>query len=178
MADDDGDIPDDLPAADGLWTQAHLEAPFTAYSIQQSYVRNPGITLSPVAGPPGTPADVIQVCAPYGAKVVSWTACRIGLRPLVPDSAPNIDNHVLAHEVVTTHEPVTSEDGQTKLFVISGTYVYLNLLPLVPASDGLAMGAPPYDRTPGASNVLGPEWYTKNILTGDTQPNGIKNIKG
>ena|SRR5436190_3669199 len=178
---EEGIIPPDIDTIDGLWAAAHIAAPFPSWSMTQSHFRDQGVLLSPVAGPPGTKADVIQVCAPFGGKIVNFTAVRIGMPPIVPDSAPSIDNYVLSKEFVNTHAPLLSEDGQTQLHVVTGTYIYLALLPLTP-QDGFPMGTTPYTTVPASINILGPQFFSKTLLGGDPQPVNIKNqpfnIKG
>src|SRR5438045_7280278 len=112
-----------IPETANLWsTEETREAPYTTYSMSVTYLNVQGRIQTPVAGPPGTPCEVIQVSAPTGVKVVSWTAARDGAVPTVPDPATVDPNNILLSYQITPAVPVLMANGQNHRWLMSGVY--------------------------------------------------------
>jgi hypothetical protein len=155
-----------MPAAN--WSLEHQAAPYTDYTVETTFDSDAGILQSPVAGPAGTPSDIIQVSAPYDIMIVKWTAKRIGRKPLVPSPLrPNDPNAVLKSKTIVPLAPMMDPDGKTKIYRVSGVYVYQLLLPVEYVNVGYyTMGAPPFQTTgkADAENVLGGEDFSTLIV--------------
>lgn len=164
------DAPAPPTVTDGLWSAEHLQASYTDYTIETFYGNDTGILQSPVAGPPGTPSDMIQVCAAYDQMIIKWMATRVGLKPTVPSPLrPNDANAVLKSKQITPLAPLLDSDGKTKIYRVSGIYIYNLLLPAEVVNNGYLnypMGAPPYQTTGKGdnSNVLQNGNFSTNIV--------------
>lgn len=148
------------------WSVSQRSAPYTAYCIEIEYVEKRGVLQLPVAadGPTPVEAEIIQLHAPSGRVEVRWTATRSGLPPEVPDAEPPSGSPlVLKEKFVSPMAPVLLENGQKRLYVVSGRYTYASILPW-DATKGYPMGGPPYDSKVYLENVLGPELFRQMVF--------------
>jgi hypothetical protein len=131
---------------------------------QISYLFASGALLMPVQGPPGTPAKIVNVCAPYGQKVVSWCAKRPNAMPTIPDPNPSSSNETLASSQIKPTVPTRTIGGGVE-FMIEGQYNFLLTKPLG-RNDTLPMGHMP----------LGVDPYTGNTTNGAPSAVPVYNI--
>jgi hypothetical protein len=151
-----------LPTAPGLLSSDYLEGPDTVYDIQEEFTGNEGVLLMPVAGPPGTPASIIQASAPYGYRIVRWVAERLGARVIVPSRRPR-ENEVLHSWRIVPKNPVLTDDLRTYIYRTEGEYCFALLSP-PSEQDALPMGAPPTYTTQLAENSIQPSDYRQGII--------------
>src|SRR5574341_667521 len=82
------------PGDTGRFAIEHLAVPNLGWKLVIEYFWFNGIAQMPVARPPGSPNDIpcklVRLHAPYGKKVVSWTAKRFGEMPKMP--SPETDD--------------------------------------------------------------------------------------
>lgn len=156
----------EIPAEDSLWSEEHLRARYTQYTVTKTFHWNNGTLQVPIAAPvAGTlvECEVVSHSAPYGSLVVQWMAEREGEKPMLPDPQPtdlNLELESFTHSFVTSK---MSEDGKTRIFLASGTIVYICKTP-VPPSSGFPFAAVPYETTPKASNVYLASDFSQNII--------------
>src|SRR5690348_13078693 len=116
----------------------------TNYSIYVGYFWDYGLQPSPLAGPPGTPLQVIAEHAPVCYKYVNFIAqAQDGIDPQAPDWNTNNSNEVLARKALSAPFKTDLGDGGT-MTTIAGVYIYLLLVP--PSdTDQLPCALPPWD---------------------------------
>jgi hypothetical protein len=144
----------------GQFSQAHEDSPYEYYTCKITYYWNSGkkqlpiakddmATDPPVAGQMAQrqKAAIVQVCAPYGWKLVQWASQRDGDHPHVPPPDPSDDNFVLMDGGCTVDPPMLTTDANTHLYRAQGYYLFAMIQP-VWFKDGLDMGATPYDNSP------------------------------
>jgi hypothetical protein len=154
------------PGGSTLWTAEHQQHPYTQYIIKVDYLWDNGVLQLPMAEPAeGTlvECEVVHHCAPYGKKVVSWTATRAGVKPILPDPTPQDDNEELEGFVVSPLSSVLQADGVTKMYKVTGVYTYILKTP-VPPSSGFQFAAVPFDQTPKASNRYESSDFSTNLI--------------
>lgn len=152
------------PPPANLFAPENEPHPYRRYDIQTTYVKDNGTLLMPIAGPPGTPAAVIQVCAPYGRKIVDWTLERQGADPEPPAPTDDPDQGiVLERQEIRPLSKLLMADGLTHVHRMTGQYVYLLTLPQ-DETGPLQIGSPPYDLTPPEENIVSPGQYKPGII--------------
>lgn len=124
----------------------------TQWSIATRYETRGGVGHLPVAAPAPAPTQVVQLVAPRSTRVVRWTAERVGAWPFCPDWRTGSGNEVLSYRSVVPQAPAVGPGG-TRVFRVSGLYVYLLLNELVPGAT-LPAGVPPYSTASPADNTL------------------------
>lgn len=125
------------------------------------FIHRSGKLSVPVAGPDGTPCEIVQVSAPYGMKITKLDYIRFGLMPLVPGPEGSDPNVVyLGGEVDLENQ--TGNDGVRKWYRVSGFYYYALLKPVFTAS-GLPFGVSPSDRDDPKDMVLPPEAFVDTM---------------
>lgn len=155
------------------FTQAQLENPYEAYETETEYIWDSGLCQLPIAVDPGfiTPASglesrpacaIVRMCAPFGQKIVRWSAARQGYMPQVPSPSYDNPNEVPTSVRVRVHTPPLDDAGAQRLFKAEGVYVYLLIEPRFPL-DGFPIGTTPYDVTAKDVYVLGPENYDPSL---------------
>jgi hypothetical protein len=98
---------------------------FEANDASNLYERDEGILVLPIAGPPGTPAAIIQVHAPYGIRRVKWEAAKRGVPPPIPTPKDTPSGDKILSSSIVVHQP-RPEVSQSKLgFAMEGEYVYV-----------------------------------------------------
>ncbi len=130
-------------------------------SLITRYVQTSGKMAVAVQGVDGTPCEVLQVSAPYGAKIVKFDVIRFGLMPLVPGPEASDANVVYLTGEVDVEEQ-TGLDGIRKWYRVSGWYLYAFLKPVFTAS-GLPFGVKPIDRDNPPDMVLPPEAFVDTM---------------
>ncbi len=135
--------PDDTSGT--LWDYDETDggAGYNDYKITHRYETKSGVYATPVAGPPGTPPDIIVVHAPMVTKVARWTVERTGAQPNPPSSDTQNPGDVLLYSSVEPAAPALQGDGYTAVWRVSGTYAYVLAQGLNP-TDPYQAGAPPY----------------------------------
>ncbi|HWG47708.1 MAG TPA: hypothetical protein VN688_33395 [Gemmataceae bacterium] len=141
----------------------------TVYAAYVSYVWDYGIEGTPIAGPPGTPCEVISDHAPTCWKIVNWCVQSYDGNPLPLDPDTGTSNEVVKLKAIGA--PFKSEmvDG-TPVMTIAGTYVYIVLVP--PSdTDPLVIGTPPYD--PSLWTVINPSDFVKALAGAQVTLGGL-----
>jgi hypothetical protein len=87
--------------------------------------------------------ETVQVSQPYGQRIVTFTIARLNKLSNAP-IIENNPNETLSDASVVTYAPTLYKDGITRLYRISGQYVYDQSAPVY-ETDGLDMGASPAD---------------------------------
>jgi hypothetical protein len=137
--------------------------PYRVYTLAPSFRVHSGLVQLPVAGPPGTAAVFVRLCAPSGEKVVHYEAVRDGAWPEVPmPEMSQSGNEVFLHADITPQTPIPI-DGERFRYSLSGDYIYGLKVPNTP-QDGFPTGMGPMmtDGAPGA--FCGPENFSATIL--------------
>jgi len=136
---------------------------YTDYEIDGRYDTDNGLLIIPVAGPPGTAAEVVRVHAPYTTKSVKWTAERGGTPPTLPSANTGVANEMLAHKTVFGIAPGIDLFGTAHIYRNSGEYFYLMPVPKAD-TDPLVFGKLPYDITPSVSSPVLSSQFDLTIL--------------
>jgi hypothetical protein len=144
--------------------------PYHEYSISKVVFDDAGVEVTPVGGPPGTPASVTRRCAPYGWMVIRWSSKRIGGIPLIPSRDLQDPNAVYDHGWKAFAAPGYFVDG-TKCISIEGCYFYKLRLPYA-ETDAIAVGSAPYSSELVADTTIGGESYLRTILGPNLPPLG------
>jgi hypothetical protein len=92
-----------------------------------------GNYICPVAGPPGTPPQILNVHAGYSCRVVPWTVERVGSKPRIPSPLPVSPYEFLLSAVYVEENPILGPQGHY-IFRYSGTYVFGQLF--IPTDTG------------------------------------------
>lgn len=147
-----------------------IQSPYDFYRVRTFRDRDTGIRKMPVAGTrvPPSPAEIIQVCSPFGRKVVAYACRRSLVKPELPQAEPDSANQVLRYE---SHEEEALDldvDGGTFFYVCWGMYVYEYLIPLSPSTgQPLSFGQPPtFDGSTGSHQIT-PSDFIPGITQGD-----------
>ncbi len=151
-----------------LFTQDHLKVPYEWYSQTIRYVYDAGILQIPIAkaftAGQKPAASIVQVVAPFGAKILKFSSSRIGLLPNVPSPvSPNPANEILSRMIVDVETPVLLPDGVNHITKAEGTYIYVLKQPIVAGSDSLRMGGTPIDATSADSNLFSPGQFVSGL---------------
>jgi hypothetical protein len=139
---------------------------YKEFSQQTSYIGSTGIFACPVAGPPGTPAEIIQLHAPVGGKAVAWSATRLSGMPQLPDPSPQNNNEALASYQIKPSCPSWATEG-SPIVHVEGEYLYVYALPMS-HRDQLPMGVSPIDSLSGQATTLQPSDFSMRLLSGPT----------
>lgn len=135
-----------------------------------------GIRLMPVAGPPGTPPELIRIHSGFSWRKVQWTAARVGAVPICPLPRPNA-NEVLARAIIKPLTPTVTQNG-VRIYRTSGWYLYLmGAMPVI-GTDRLSAGSAPWDGNSSSQNDVQTALFNATDLdaTGAV-PANIPNIK-
>lgn len=158
-----------LSSLQNLFVNENVACPYTTYKAKTTYYFNAGTLLAPVAAPERaggerTPAEIIQVSAPYGGKVVQYVAERQGKAPQVPSPEPNGNNQVLYTAEIVTESPDLMTEGRTYLYRVSGTYAYHFRQPVAFQDGRFYMGGAPFDLTPPSTHILSPGDFNRELM--------------
>lgn len=135
------------------WSASHQLAPYQLYALTIDYDDTFQIIPQPLAAPDGTQVKHIKLQSAYTLVTVRWAGVRSGEHPEVPNPAPPAgSNFVLISRRTSPEAPRLSPDGNTRLYAISGAYVYSLTNPTV-GVGGLPMGRLPSDATTAALYV-------------------------
>lgn len=161
-----------------LFTPDHLVFPYLLYDLDIEYIWDNGQLQAPVspqdeslpvsetlpANRQATPS--IQVAAPYGRKIVRFNVARRGVMPVVPYAWPQVSNEILVYAITKPYAPKMAEDGMSRIYQVSGLYIY-NLLQPYWQTDNIMTG--------GATDVC-TDSPNQNILPPDNYWNGFTNL--
>lgn len=161
-------------------SQAHLAGPYLRYDLRVEYLYDSGTLQLPVAyttaqeqdnATPAEqqtyqnrpPAEVVQVCKPYGRKVVTFDIIRIALEPVAPDPTTSNPNEVLKRAKVKPYAPKLHVNGIDYLFRIRGRYVYDLYRPYF-TSDSLSSGTTQIDNSTVSDNLTSPSNFRQGLV--------------
>lgn len=147
----------------GLFTPDQYDAPYTLFESRNRYIYQSGLEMMPVAAAPASTgaqqprARVVRLAAPFGFRVFTWAACRLGKKPKLPDPAvQDSANEVLLYAEICPSPPELDSSASVHVYFAEGCYVYGLLVPLL-NQNPLRMGTTPYDRTSDGDNYYGPQ---------------------
>lgn len=169
VVNDPGSTTTPLPplVADQFTDARYLES-----AIDSDYIIDEGVLQVPVAGPPGTPCEIIRVHAPMCRRVVQWTAEKRQTPPTVPGSNTGNPNETLGEKRIRPTTPGIDPAG-INIYRLSGIYEYLLLLP-PGIGDALAAGTTAYETKPSSANNVMPAQFNDALLdSSSTVPAGF-----
>jgi hypothetical protein len=158
---------------DSQFSQSHEDAPYTQFTIQSEFREQSGRLGIPVAGPPGTPAKMIQFHAPIQERVVRWTATRVGSIPELPSPNTGSSNEVLISKRIIPEAPKPYRSGNFSLFRVTGEYVYQILQPLVPGVDAIPSTASPATSASAPTNNLQNFMFKDGVIAPAISSGGV-----
>lgn len=152
-----------------LWLQSMIQNPYEVYEIRTFLVWDEGVISLPVAGAPGTHAELVRLHAGRGEKVVAWFARRKGAYVQAPLQESNTAVQVFAGEHLALKSGALQADGMTWLYTWGGFYRYLLTRRVSPnVGDAVSFGQPPYAQGSATSNVFAPADLTPGITIPQT----------
>lgn len=107
---------------------------YNQYLIDRTYVINPGVAQTPVAGPAGAPCEFPQVSAPWWSCEIQWTAERENDWPDVPGWVLSDDSHVFLGGRFRLCNPLDGPNGLL-IYRVQGFYRYGLTAPPSPGAD-------------------------------------------
>lgn len=155
----------------GVWTTEHLTNPYEVDGISVDHEWHEGTCLLPVAGPPGTAAELVRLHAPYGVRRTHSYGLRTGAVPSLPDPTVIPAGSVLAEYTVTLAAPELDTDAATRIHQNRCEAVYYLSLPRSP-NDGYDYPCFPYDGTGSAGNTVTSASFNATIFPALAAPAG------
>lgn len=137
----------DLPTRETLYERAVANKAHTFFLLSTTYRETTGIVQMPVAGPYGTPSQILDWGGGCWKKIVVWEAVCEGGKPSLPSAAPANPNERLESRDFTPQAPALMSDGITKVYRCTGVYIYALYSPPDFAA-GVPMGRLPWDGSP------------------------------
>lgn len=147
----------------GVFSPDNDTAPYRYCNIRTRYRWWSGKKMLSVAGPPGTPAEIVQVAAPRGRKIVTFDVVRDRLPPEVPGVEADTPLQTFLAGWLQTTGPDLQADGQVYQWRTRGKWVYALVLPVTPA-EGYPAPSGPYTSTQPSQNFVGPQYFVGDII--------------
>lgn len=122
------------------------------------YEWDPGVIQCPVAGPVGTPCELLRLHGGAAKRIVNWTAERVGAQPQVPSPLTQNPNEVTGHVMVMPCTPAFAPDG-TPFYRLSGRYEYYLVVAPEIGTDRLSSGGVPYMNIANSSLDVQPNQF-------------------
>jgi hypothetical protein len=147
-----------LPQGHGsLFSKSHRQNMYTHARVDNEYVLVPLRAHMPIArrvsslAPGDDTSVVLTLGAPQGQRVIRIDAERVGAWPELPEPLDTYTDGglrgALLNHKLTPHAPTLAPDGATKIYRVTGTYVYaLNRPPRV--GETPALGGVPFANLP------------------------------
>lgn len=134
---------------------------FTHYMIYNRYESDRHIYMMGISSPEGFQGNsvaFVKLTAPTLLWVCDWTASKIGGKPKIPNPVVQDQNWVLLDVLPETAMENVGSDGVSRVYRISGTYVYGHKNPNADVFRNIGFPRPPYllesgDRDMDASNL-------------------------
>jgi hypothetical protein len=153
----------------GVFASDNVSNPHDWYTIETRYIWENGTVQLPIAmqGANASPlaASIVQLSSPYGLKVITWTAQRKGMQPILPDPAPDNANQALGKWEVFFHNDMYCADLATAIYKRSGYYAYLLLKPIGVKNGIFHVGNAPVF-TVSSATVTASKWSASILSTG------------
>lgn len=132
------------------------------YRIRNRYEKSQGRYMLGITSPngfQGAEAAFVQLSAPTLLWISSWTASKLGEKPVIPNPANVPSDYVLLYETPVTEMITVTGDGN-KVYRISGTYVYGKKNPADQVFNDVKYPQPPWlvpdsDRNIETSSLVG-----------------------
>lgn len=140
------------------FNKEHAQFPYDEFTQQVDYTVDEGLLQVPVAGPAGTPCEIVRLHGGKGQRTLSFAAQRTGALPELPTPVPQSANEVLAGLNIKPAVPSLMADGNA-VTRVEGQYVHFLLTPL-DHTKILPMGSAPYDTNTGSTYLLTPNYFT------------------
>ena len=131
-------------------------------AVDVRYEFHPGTAALAVAGPDGTPLDIIKLHAGYWTKVVDWSYQRNNLWPQCPSPFPLEEGLELIYASPVVAVPYDAMEGR-RIFRVSGTYIYAIREPLEEFGPFESAGVPSSAFTQ-SENILPAENFIQGQL--------------
>lgn len=121
-----------MPTADG----------YLRYGQDHRFEHALGTLVAPSANRTGS-ARLLRVCGPYGTRIVSFDAARVGMPPQIP-AAADTEGDTYAGSTVSLPLPVLNAQTGLWTFKAAGELLYLQNGPRVPGVDPFPTGGYPW----------------------------------
>jgi len=122
-----------------------------------------GVFSIPVAGPIGTPPEIVRLHAPYGVKTVKGTGERRGEHPFVPDWELENDNLVRTYRSIQPTAPIIAVDG-SRIFRDTVEYSYVVVAAPQPQYDTYSCPTSVVDLNPADNYLLTPGQFVPTVF--------------
>jgi hypothetical protein len=117
----------------------------TSFAVDVEWVREGGKVAVPVAGDGTEPPVVLTLSNPVCYRVVSFVGERWGSKPMVPaPESRDTREELVGSPSLVFAAPEILPDGHTRVYRVSGQYVYVRRDNRGPGDEGLFMGAVPW----------------------------------
>jgi hypothetical protein len=183
---------DELPQYQTPYTPETQKYPYTSSRMDILYSKGEGLMVAPNANNPNSdnfaPVSVFRLHSPIGYKVIEWTSERVGAIPSIPDPRPTppgsgstlgggsgaaSQNLTLMESDLTGVTPQYVDDGQTRVYRISGRYKYVFAKKTIGPGDTLDLGSIPWTTdAPGSLKIRESQDYTTGIVDPDSSGSG------
>jgi hypothetical protein len=149
--------------------------PLALWVCAVSYVIDPGLRQIPVAGPPGTPCQIVRKHGGKGRKTIQWFAVGWGAKPPLPSSNTQQPNEVLADWEVGKPAEGKWLDGQDVVGVFGRYEYFLQQAPT--PNDTLSFCTAPWASSPSVSVYsLSPADFSSLFVGPSVAPGGLNLI--
>ena len=138
------------------------------YRATRERTRDDGLLVIPVAGPPGTPPEIVRVHAGVELETVSFEANKIGEPPTVPHPDQLDQNNLFLSGTQSAAVPMLQVQGNNHSWHISGAYTYVHKKPVgldAPLPTGV-MPFEPYEvNGQKVNNTIGKQYFSQQIIS-------------
>jgi hypothetical protein len=107
----------------------------------------------PVAGPDGTPCEIVKLHAKMCFKRVPFHLQRVGNKPDIPSANTSNPNEILIRKGIAPNAPGIMAPQQEQVWTVDGVYEYVMRVPLA-ESDPIPCGSLTFDPTSPNANVF------------------------
>lgn len=149
------------------WNPNEDNGPHTAYTIDVTYVWSSGRLQLPVADGSQISA-VLTLTNPTALKVVDWGAERQNAKPTLPSPISSDPNLTLLTVKILVKAPRLMVDGTSRVYVVSGQYVYAMTTSFLPGTDDLDGAVLPSDTLDVSEAGVESEQFTSILLNSAT----------
>jgi hypothetical protein len=112
------------------------------FAVAKIFEDRSGLAVTPIQGPPGTPASVTRECAPYGWMTMNWRSTRLESNPQVPSRDLGDPNLVYkGGKIIVMNSGYTADAKQ--IVTMEGTYEYWLRVPYT-ETDTISTATSPF----------------------------------
>lgn len=139
-------------------TKKETDGITTHFETKTFYITDNGTIQIPLASDDRSESKIVKTSAKFTKKIVMWEAEKIGGIPDIPSPSEN-SNEFLDETVIGTVTPMFMPDGITKVYTLTGKYVY-NLKKPVDENRDIEIPSNPIDKLSRSTKIT-----SKNYLT-------------